>query len=346
MSARRTIATITGALLGALWLTGCGTPAGMILQPGVEAPVWPAAPETPRIRYLGEIKTDRDLKPAKSGLEAIGSAIFGEEAPRGMVSPMAVTTDGASRVFVADSNGQKLHVFDLETRKYATWAPAGGFGLPVAVAFDPAGRVLVSDSVGGCVYAFDLKGVQVGQIGKDVLKRPCGLAVAKDGRLFVADVRDHEVLVFSSEGKLVKRIGGRGSVLGYFNYPTNLAFDSQGQLYVSDSLNFRVQVFSPELEAERQIGKQGDLPGYFSQPKGIALDPDDHVYVVDANFEAVQLFNADGALLMSMGREGKKPGEFWLPAGIHIDPNGRIWIADSYNQRVQVFQYLREGEKQ
>jgi sugar lactone lactonase YvrE len=256
---------------------------------------------------------------------------------------MAVCTDGASLAFVADSNGRTVHVFNLQSRAYTTWQPPTGFGLPVALAFDTATRrLLVADSLAACLVAFTPDGSVDATLGKGSLTRPCGIALANDGRIFVADVGTHQIVILSPSGSELARIGRRGPALGEFNYPTNLAFDSSGRLYVSDSLNFRVQVFSKELTPLRQIGSQGDLPGYFAQPKGIALDPDQHVYVVDAQFEAFQLFNTDGALLMSVGREGQGPGEFWLPAGIHIDPLGRVWIADTNNRRVQVFQYLRE----
>jgi sugar lactone lactonase YvrE len=249
-----------------------------------------------------------------------------------------------SKVFVADSNGQTVHVFDLESRRYGRWEPPEKFGLPVALAWDGAGsRLLVSDSVAACVYAFDASGAMTARLGAGALKRPAGIAPDAGGRVYVADVAAHQVILLDGAGAEITRLGERGTELGTFNYPTNLALDRQGRLYVSDTLNFRVQVFGADLKPIRQIGRQGDLPGYFAQPKGVAVDPDGHVYVVDAQFEAVQLFSPEGQLLLSVGREGRGPGEFWLPAGIHIDAKGRVWIADSYNQRVQVFQYLGDG---
>ena len=326
-------------------LPACGTPAGAILTATPDAPSWPAAPDVARLRYLGAISNDKDLKPARSGIEVIGSGLFGEDPPRGMTTPLAVCTDDTSRAFVSDTNAKVVHVFDLETRVYTTWSPPTGFSMPVALAFDPAppGKLFVADSVDACVYIFNRAGKVIGKLGEGDLKRPCGIAIASDGRIFISDIVSHQVVVFAPDGQELQRVGMRGSALGQFNYPTNIAFDHTGNLIVSDSLNFRVQIFSPELLPLRQIGRQGDVPGTFAQPKGIAVDPDNHIYVVDANFEAVQLFDPDGSLLMAFGHEGRGAGEFWLPAGIHIDSQARVWIADSYNQRVQVFQYLREG---
>jgi DNA-binding beta-propeller fold protein YncE len=343
---RRT--TLALAAAGVLAGTdGCGRSAGVLFQPSDSDPRWPQPPDTPRIRYLGQLRTDQDLKPGRGPGKGLAEVVFGKEPAHGMLSPLAVCTDTHSRVFVADSNAQVIHVFDLASRRYSQWRPGEKqprLSQPVALAHDPAGRLLVSDSVAGVIVVFDDSGTCTGTMAGDALNRPCGIAVdAAGGRLFVADSAAHQVVVLSREGAEVARIGRRGSGPGEFNFPTNVALDSRGNLYVSDSLNFRVQVFAPDLTPVRQIGRKGDMPGYFSQPKGLALDAEDHLYVVDANFEAVQLFDDQGRLLMSFGREGRGPGEFWLPAGIHIDGSGRVWIADSYNKRVQVFEFLPEG---
>lgn len=332
--------------LAAVLVAGCGQPQGVIFEPLEEPLQWPPPPAQARIEYTGQLRTDRDLKPGRSFLQGLGAGLFGESPARSMLTPYAVADDGAGRVFVADTNAQVVHVFDLETRTYARW-PAGEdpvlLGQPLGVAWD-AGRerLLVADGAAGEIVVLDGEGHRTGSLGP-AMKRPCGIAVdPPTGRVFVADVAAHEMLALDGEGSVLQRLGGRGTEPGQFNFPTNVAVDSRSRLYVSDSLNFRVQVFTPDLAPLRQVGSHGDLPGYFSQPKGIALDSEDHLYVVDAHFESVQIFDDEGRLLLAFGREGHGPGEFWLPAGIHIDSSDRIWIADSYNRRVQVFQYLRE----
>jgi DNA-binding beta-propeller fold protein YncE len=334
----------------ALMLTvGCAKRAGVIFEP-LETPVfWPPAPETTRIRYIGQLVTSADLRPAVGFGAALGEAVFGKKASKSMLTPYAVCTDGENRLFVADSNAQLVHVFDLKTRRYQQWKPpesAPPFSQPVGLAWDPAGRLFVADAIGGRVRVFDATGNLQGEMGAAHVSRPCGLAFdVKSRRLFIADSALHQVIILSEEGKLVSALGTRGTAPGQFNFPTNVALDRGGNLFVSDSLNFRIQQFGPDLKPVREIGSKGDLPGYFAQPKGIALDSQDHLYVVDANFEAVQIFDSNGQLLMDFGQEGTGPGEFWLPAGIFIDPTDRIWIADSYNRRVQVFDYVSEGEQ-
>lgn len=354
MTTKRSITIGTFALASlALCLGGCGRPAGVIFDPANATHRWPPPPDEARVRYVGALASDADLKPGASGLSAIGESLFGKEDVNTFLSPIAVCTDGDSRVFIVDSNAQTVHVCDLKTRQYERWAPpkeAPPFSQPVAAAWDATGRLLVSDSVGGKIVVFGPTGGYVGSMGEGILKRPCGIAIdarggAEPARIYVADSAAHQVVVLTPDGTESARFGTRGIAPGEFNFPTNVAVDRRGRVFVSDSLNFRVQVFTSEFEPVAQIGRKGDMPGYFSQPKGIAVDGRDRLYVVDANFEAVQMFDVGDdrtELLMTFGREGHGPGEFWLPGGIHIDGGGQIWVADLYNRRVQVFAPIDE----
>ena len=336
-------------LLGAMMLAGCATKPGLLFPPLANPMSWPAAPDAPRIFYVGQVATSADLKPGVNGFEAMGRALFGKE------SALHADADGGlhGRRGPAFRGGleraQLVHVFDLKSRKYATWKPGKGqpaFAQPVGIAWDSTyRRLLVSDSVAGAIFIFGTDGKYVGKIGDGIVQRPVGMAVdtsaATPGRIFVADAGAHQVVVLSAEGQLMQRVGGRGSVAGSFNFPTNVALGSNGVLYVSDSLNFRVQAFDRDLRPIGQFGKKGDMPGYFAEPKGIATDSEGHIYVLDGQFENVQLFDSQGRVLMDFGEEGNGPGQFWLPTALFIDAHDRIWIADSYNRRVQVFDYRR-----
>lgn len=323
---------------------GCGQPAGVVFPPRQQQLVWPGGSEPARIRYVGQLATNEDLKPAKSSLDRVRQAIFGKPDVHALVMPFAVCTDGADRLFVADSTAQLVQVFDLKTRHYAAWKPGEKdppFSQPVGIAWDPAGRLLVCDSVAAVIFVFDGQGQYQGQIGRGLLKRPCGLTVqATTGRIYVADSTAHQVVVLSPDGTEAARIGKRGTGPGEFNFPIDVAMDRQGRLYVADALNSRVQQIAPDLKTIRLIGSKGDTPGSFAQPKCLDVDTEDHLYVVDNRFETVQIFDSQGQLLLTFGKEGRGPGEFWLPTGIFIDPKDRIWIADAYNRRVQVFDYL------
>ncbi|NOG53755.1 MAG: 6-bladed beta-propeller [Planctomycetes bacterium] len=338
------LAAVLGLVIGTL--AGCATPTGPVFEPLEEAITWPPAPEQARIRYVGQLAAERDLKRPRGFAESIGEALFGKQKEETMALPLAACTDGADRVFVVDTSLSIVHVFNLMTRQYEQWSPPEDSPIPmltpVGLAYDPIRqRLLVSDSANSVIQVFSDSGAYIGSIGRDHLLRPCGLVSdAETGNLYVADSKAHQVVVLTPDGDLVHRIGSRGEALGEFNGPVGIALDGRGRLYVCDSLNCRVQRFHPDFTPDLQIGRRGDMPGYFSRPKGLAVDSEGHLYVVDANFEAVQVFDEAGRLLLSFGHEGQGPGEFWLPAGLYIDANDRLWVADSYNRRIQVFDYV------
>jgi streptogramin lyase len=341
---RRAHLTVFAALA---FLLGCAGKPKPIFPPVNPAIQWPDAPEPARIRYIGQLATSNDLKRPVQGLEAIGGAIFGKKPAAAMLTPYAICTDGGDRIFVADSNAQSVHVFDMKTRRYARWLPAAPdrFTQPVGVTYDTAlGRLYVSDSVGGTIHMFDRAGKYLGHTLPNLFKRPTGVCYdRRSKRLLVTDTAAHNVVVCGPNGEPITRFGERGDYIGQFNFPTSVAVDSSGLIYVCDALNFRVLQFAPDYQSIRQIGSKGDLPGYFGQPKAVACDSQGHVYVVDAQFEAVQIFDSEGRLLLNFGEEGHGPGQFWLPSGIFIDSQDRIWIADDYNRRLQVFQFVPEA---
>jgi DNA-binding beta-propeller fold protein YncE len=320
--------------------------------PAVDPPiVWPEPPDPARIRYIGQLATSADLNRPVGGLEALGGAIFGKKSARAMLTPYAVCTDGGKRIFVADSNAQLVHVFDLATRRYAQWTPKKPltFSQPVGVAYDTGlRRLYVSDSVGATIHMFDgVTGKHVGQTLPGLFQRPTGIFFdRRSKRLLVTDTTAHNVTICAPNGEPITKFGRRGERLGEFNFPTSVTVDANGIVYVCDALNFRVLQFTRDYQPIKQIGQKGDLPGYFGQPKAVACDSQNHLYVVDAQFEAVQIFNAAGQLLLNFGEEGRRAGQFWLPSGIFIDASDAILVADDYNRRVQVFQFLPEAPSQ
>jgi len=161
-----------GAWLGAMLLAllpigGCVARSGLSLAPAESPFAWPARPRNPRIAYVGQLSTAEDLQPEKSIIDGAREALFGKTPTPGVLSPFALCTDDADRLFVADTGSQRIHVFNVRTREYQQWTPTGDqrFTQPVGVAWDPAGgRLVVSDSVAACLFVFDSSGKFLGTI--------------------------------------------------------------------------------------------------------------------------------------------------------------------------------------
>jgi DNA-binding beta-propeller fold protein YncE len=332
----------------ALLSSGCAAPDPIF--PNVSPPiVWPAPPDRPRIRWIGELRGEADLHAPRSFLRALGDAVTGPPPPVRFGAPMAVDVDGM-RVAIADPaapGGAGVHLLDLDARTFATIRDTidGPLQHPIDVAFD-RDAILIADAARAAVFRAAGEGHPAGRFTSAELARPT--AIARDpatGRWFVVDSGAHAVAAFDPSGRRTARFGGRGADPGLFNFPTGIACAAPNQestLVVTDAMNFRVQRLTADGAPLSEFGRKGDGAGDFSLPRDVALDSQGHLYVLDNQFENVQVFNRDGQLLMAFGQEGDGPGQFNLPSGITIDARDRIWIADTRNRRIQVFQYLRE----
>lgn len=299
------------------------------------APIWPSPPEVARIRYLGDLNPN-DMRRPPSALSRVVRALVGARTSKPMEQPYGIAIGADQRVYVADSVGGVIHVFDNEKSGYSTIKVDAESLIGIAIVGE---QIFVTDSVGGKLLCIDRKGrILWRRDGRDGFKRPTGIA-ASNSLLYVVDTLANNVRTVGLNGTLFESFGRRGAAPGEFNFPTNISRLSDGRLLVTDSLNFRVQILSRDGGALGTFGQLGDGPGDFDKPKGIASDSQGHVYVVEGLNDVVQVFDTEGRLLLTFGGSGNGPGEFWLPSGIAI-VNDVVYVADAANHRVQMFQYL------
>lgn len=198
------------------------------------------------------------------------------------------------------------------------------------------------------------------------LFRPSGLAVDRNGDLFVADSGNGRVLRFASPFENVPAAGERyrtNLVLGQSGpfsariidpssrnmaYPFGLAFTTEGHLLVSDAVHHRVLFFrrpssgdfTNGMAAEKVIGQPDFLTGTrgtgqnrLASPRGIAIDTDDRLYVADAGnnrlaiYDRVPQASNDPAVAFSLAGLGS-------PQGVFISSTGSVWVADTRRNRV------------
>lgn len=340
-------------------LTGCAGPGGPAPQAfhytvSGEPRYWPGLPEVPRYRYVGELTGEENFRTRQgqtSGMQKALKWLAGiddEDRANSLQRPQGVVVDDAGRIYVSDISRQAVLVFDPVAGRLRVWSQARSevpFRSPVGVALDADGGLLVADAERGAVFRLDADGRPRGSIGQAELRRPTG--VARDpvsGRIFVADTRRHQVVVFDRTGRFLDHWGRRGDEPGRFNAPTYIYW-SGGRLYVADTLNARVQVLDGrDGHWLKTIGRRGLYVGNFERPKGVAVDDEGNVYVVESYRDHLLIFDRDGRFLLPIGGTGKQVGQFFLPAGVSVDRRNRIYVADMFNGRVVVFQYLGERE--
>ena len=344
------------ALLGlTLQLAGCAdnhlvmnpTSTGQYVIPKV----WPAPPDEPRYRYVGELTGEDNFRPDNWANPNSASKVFDwlvgltglKSEPVVLQRPQSGTVDAEGRIYVTDIGRGAVYDFDKPAGELKVWDMANAnthFKSPIGIALGARDEILVADADLHSVFRLDKNGKPVGEFGHDILIRPTGLARdAVRGRVYVADTHAHDIKVFGDDGKLLKVIGRRGGGDGEFNFPTHLAF-AHDKLYVTDTLNSRIQVFDADGKMIEKFGKLGLYVGDLVRPKGVAVDSDGDIYVIESLYDNLLVFNKQGHFLLGLGGSGKGIGEFYLPTGVWTDNQDQIYVADMYNGRVTVLQFL------
>jgi DNA-binding beta-propeller fold protein YncE len=341
--------------LALLALAGCASePRVLELEGEAAAPQLfpqPQSGETPRYRYLGQLRGESNLRAKDPGTRRTGRRLLAwivgldeeREQPVRLARPVSGTVDAAGRILVTDAGRGAVYVFDEAGGKLEVWdkaSPRQRFAAPTGIALGADGELLVSDADLGRVFRLGPDGSPRGEFGAGLLRRPTGLARdTRSGRVFVADSQAHVIQVFDAQGALQATWGRRGEGPGEFNYPTHLAF-ADGLLLVSDALNARVQVLDGEGRPVLRFGERGLFVGNLVRPKGVAADAEGNLYVVESMHDALLVYDRAGRFLMALDGSGGEGGRFYLPAGVWIDARNRVFVADMFNGRVAVFQFL------
>jgi len=164
---------------------------------------------------------------------------------------------------------------------------------------------------------------------------PWGLALDRQGNIYVADEENNRIQKLSPAGKPLERWGEQGSGTGQFSFPTGVAVDPQGNIYVADWQNNRIQKLSPSGTPLAHWGDRSFDPDQFQLPRGVALDADGNIYVADTNNNRIQELSPSGLPIHTWGHYGSGPGQFAFPDGVAVDTHGNIYVADTNNNRIQ-----------
>jgi len=166
----------------------------------------------------------------------------------------------------------------------------------------------------------------------DSLDKPYGVAVDKQGRVYITDLG--RVWVIDFKNKTYRFIGDEPGV-GRLNFPVGITTTSDNRVFVTDINLDRVFVFNPDGRFMSAIGEKGELDG----PSGVAVDEKNRlIYVVDSKKHQVNVYSLDTfKKVRVMGKRGSENGEFNFPTNIALDKEGRLYVVDTGNFRVQIF---------
>ena len=79
--------------------------------------------------------------------------------------------------------------------------------------------------------------------GEVELNYPSSVSIDFEDRVYVTELDNHRVSIFTSQGMFIQSFGTKRIRPGEFNQPHGIAVDTSGLVYVSDTNNNRVQIF-------------------------------------------------------------------------------------------------------
>lgn len=171
--------------------------------------------------------------------------------------PTDVAVAPSGEFYVADGYGNsRVAKFSADGKFLLDWGSKGDqpgqFDTPHGIALDQQGRVYVADRTNSRIQVFDANGKFLTLWKSPDLGRPWGLAVGRDGFLYVADGGDLKpkppdrgrVLKLDLQGKILEQFGSFGSYDGQFYWAHDVGVGRNGDVYVVDvHLGMRVQRF-------------------------------------------------------------------------------------------------------
>lgn len=241
---------------------------------------------------------------------------------------------------------------------------AGVFRFPQALGVDPRnGRVFVGDQYSGVIQAFDGGGAPAFTFGGRTERREAGrlgvvggLALDRQGRVYVLDSENDRVQVFSADdGRYLTGFGDPSSfTLSTTSDREDAGINAGGiavhqagpgapvMLFVADSGGDRILRYVLDAGSLALTGGPSETSGLgIKRPQGVGVNPaGDRLYVPDNQNHRLLVLDATTlARISSAGTFGSDPGEFKFPYDVAVDarsPN-QAYVGDNINGRVNVF---------
>lgn len=240
---------------------------------------------------------------------------------------------------------------------------------PSGTAFDSEGNLYIVSSGGNAVRKVDKNGIittvagngKMGYSGDNGLAinatfcRPEGIAIDKDGNLYISDYGNNVVRKIEKSSGIISTVAGNKNL----NYPApigdegpatsaliraprGLAIDSQGNMFICDSYNNAVRKVDTKGIITTFVGNE-----FVGTPSGIAIDPLGNIYIADRGLNEVLRIDTKGAVSTFAGNrnldyssaigDGGPAIKARLvgPTGVTLDKEGNVFICELFGNVVR-----------
>ena len=336
-----------------------------------------------QILYKGTTETFKVARffPSLSNIAGNGStAVSGNNQAAtlaGLNSPTDLTTDSAGNIFYTDAQASVIRKIDKngvishvagngDINDYTTnnndLAVNAGIGEPVGIRITEIGEIFFTDRKNSVVRKIDAAGVistiaGTGTAGysndnelatQAQLNKPEGLALAKDGSIYVCDTSNYRIRRISTTGII--------STLSHVSQPPKFGtFDQNGNFYFT--ANIKIYKLTANGLTEEFAGSNGDgfygpnvenmtARNYYMNPVGIAIDEKNNILFADIYKTAIRKITPERTIQTLVNESGlsgyngstiARNARLNEPSGLWLDSDKNLLIADKSNHRLRKY---------
>ncbi len=171
---------------------------------------------------------------------------------------------------------------------------------------------------------------------------PSGLDFSEDGRLFIADRRNHRIQVFDPYGRFLANFGGYGMGDEKFDEPCDVWARSTLNIFIADYNNQRVQRYNKNLT---YLNSKYSNPGEedrFQHERilSMAYSPQGELFLLDAGENKVVKINQNDKGIAAFGFYESGRGQLIFPVQIDLTGNHRVIVSDAGARKIFVYDYF------
>jgi sugar lactone lactonase YvrE/fibronectin type 3 domain-containing protein len=224
---------------------------------------------------------------------------------------------------------------------------------PFDVFLNSKGDIYVSDTRRFRINCYDPSGKHKFSFGERTPKdqqdnppegtfeSPMSIFIDQQDRVYVGDTENHDIQVFSADGKFLQRIrvAGKGEKQPF--RPNGVCVLDDGRIVTTDAGSHRLLILDQQGQVLFETGHGGTTQEeqdglWFSFPLQV-VSSNGVLSVIDQMGARVQQFDLNGKFIRVFGQAGYSAGQFGRPKGLATDEAGRIWVSDGMANTIQIF---------
>ncbi len=196
------------------------------------------------------------------------------------------------------------------------------------------------------------------------LSEPTGIAVDREGNIYIADLRNNKIRLVERATGIIKTFAGNGddyfsgdngpAVDASLSGPSDVVLDKNENIFIADTFNNVIRMVNAKTGIITTVAGDGDrfkikkketTAKSLARPHSIALDSKGNIYTTDSDNHLVRKIDGNSGEITIVAGNGKigfstdgtlaENASLNYPFGITIDSKDNIYVADTFNHRIR-----------